>query len=90
VNDLFLLIVIHIQISNVNCKEVNNWSVDVSLPLVIPLVIVLYCICIVLVCGVSLILIIFDCDDIVTFYSLIFHCWHDSAVCYSVYKMVLN
>jgi hypothetical protein len=50
----------------------------------------LYCICIVLVCGVSLILIIFDCDDIVTFYSLIFHCWHDSAVCYSVYKMVLN
>jgi hypothetical protein len=48
---IFLLIVIHIQTSNVKSKEVNNWSVDVSLPLVI----VLYCICIVLVCGVSLI-----------------------------------
>jgi hypothetical protein len=67
---IFLLIVIHIQTSNVNSKEVNNWSVDVSLPLVI----VLYYICIVLVYGVSLILIRFDCDDIVTFYSLIFDC----------------
>jgi hypothetical protein len=32
---VIFLIVIHIQISNVNSKEVNNWSVDVPLPLVI-------------------------------------------------------
>jgi hypothetical protein len=78
VNILLLLSKFFDKLQMLIVKRSINWSVDVS----VSLVITLYCICIVLVRWVYLILIRFNYTNIVSSYfsySLAFDCWHDRA-----------